>query len=227
MACRRHSAARTGRTAQATIPSSLNSGGDPAYPSQPGKVFVPLDAVNLDAMDVHEFTGVASGGDRGFGGIDTGFEHGGTKHGDIESQPHDQVHGLVGGEKMFPEASTRPLPGLMSSPVTAAGIHLLAAPRDIDRLWQSWRQERFPKTRIRKKPAERTCQPRPAQICRSSPRTARSGIHAGTDVALLCRGGLYYSDFSPAGAAIGGRRRQDSDITRSGLGDGEIDWSSS
>ncbi|XUJ32104.1 tyrosinase family protein [Bradyrhizobium japonicum] len=71
----------------------------PGDPSQPGKVFVPLDAVNLDAMDVHEFTGVASGGDRGFGGIDTGFEHGGTKHGDIESQPHDQVHGLVGGER--------------------------------------------------------------------------------------------------------------------------------
>jgi len=111
----------------------------PGDPSQPGKVFVPLDAVNLDAMDVHEFTGVASGGDRGFGGIDTGFEHGGTKHGDIESQPHDQVHGLVGGEKMFPKVSQRPLPGLMSAPQTAGLDPIFWLHHaNIDRLWSAW-----------------------------------------------------------------------------------------
>ncbi len=30
-------------------------------------------------------------------GIDTGFMHGGPQHGQLEAQPHDQVHGDVGG----------------------------------------------------------------------------------------------------------------------------------
>lgn len=64
-----------------------------------GNVFVLLDVVDLDALDKPQFTGVANGGDPGFGGVDTGFSHGGPVHGGIESQPHDQVHGLVGGRR--------------------------------------------------------------------------------------------------------------------------------
>ncbi|MCP3396488.1 tyrosinase family protein [Bradyrhizobium sp. CCGB20] len=172
-------------------------------PSQPGNVFVPLEAVNLDAMDVHEFTGVASGGDRGFGGIDTGFEHGGAMHGDIEGQPHDQVHGLVGGEMLFPEAGTRPLPGLMSSPVTAGLDPIFWLHHaNIDRLWQSWRQSDGRNT----DPEETSWKKGPASL----------GQHAFvvplpdgspweftpeqmSDFAGL---GYTYSDFSPAGTPL-------------------------
>jgi tyrosinase len=107
-------------------------------PSQPGNVFVPLDAVNLDAMTIPDFTGVDNGGDPGFGGVDTGFEHGGGTHGDLEGQPHDQVHGLVGGQKKFP-AIARPRPGLMSAPDTAGLDPIFWLHHaNIDRLWGSW-----------------------------------------------------------------------------------------
>lgn len=66
-------------------------------PNNDGKVYVPVGQINLDAMNDPDFTGVSSGGSPGFGGVDTGFEHGGTTHGGIETQPHDWVHGLVGG----------------------------------------------------------------------------------------------------------------------------------
>ena len=62
-----------------------------------------------------DFTGVASGGDPGFGGVDTGFSHGGQTHGALESQPHDMVHVLVGGG----DPNNPQLPGLMSDPDTA------------------------------------------------------------------------------------------------------------
>src|SRR5205085_1191283 len=64
-------------------------------PTNNGKVFVPLNQVNLKAMTDPDFTGVATGGSTGFGGVDTGFAHSGRTHGGIETQPHDWVHGLV------------------------------------------------------------------------------------------------------------------------------------
>jgi tyrosinase len=105
-------------------------------PNNDGNVFIPLDQVNLDAMSDPDFTGVASGGDPGFGGVDTGFSHGGQTHGAIESQPHDMVHVLVGGSD--PNSQ---LPGLMSDPDTA-GIDPIfyLHHANIDRLWQVWRQ---------------------------------------------------------------------------------------
>jgi tyrosinase len=117
------------------------NGNNPLYvpqrygPNNDGNVFVDLSQVNLDAMNDPNFTGVQNG-DRGIGGIDTGFEHGGRFHGGIESQPHDMVHGLVGGE----DTSTQ-LPGLMSDPDTA-GIDPIfyLHHANIDRLWQVWRQ---------------------------------------------------------------------------------------
>lgn len=100
-----------------------------------GNVFVPLDAVNLDAMNEDHFTGVSSGGTPGFGGVDTGFSHGGGTHGMIEGQPHDWVHGLVGGRDVRPPQ----LDGVMSDPRTAGldpvfWLHHA----NIDRLWEVW-----------------------------------------------------------------------------------------
>jgi len=96
-------------------------------------------AVNLNAMGVPHFTGVASGGDPGFGGVDTGFSHGGSPHGDIENQPHDYVHGIVGGQTPDPNSPGNYLPGLMADPDTAGYDPIFWLHHaNIDRLWQVW-----------------------------------------------------------------------------------------
>ena len=106
-------------------------------PNNDGNVSIPLDQVNLDAMADPDFTGVASGGGPGFGGIDTGFSHGGQTHGALESQPHDMIHVLVGGG----DPNNPQLPGLMSDPDTAGLDPIFYLHHaNIDRLWQVWRQ---------------------------------------------------------------------------------------
>ncbi len=107
-------------------------------PQNDSNVYLPLTDINLDAMGDPDFTGVASGGGPGFGGVDTGFSHGGQVHGALESQPHDQVHGLVGG--MDPN-DPNTLPGLMSDPDTAALDPIFWLHHaNIDRLWAAWNQ---------------------------------------------------------------------------------------
>jgi len=106
-------------------------------PNNDGNVYVPVDMINLNAMNDPDFTGVASGGGPGFGGVDTGFEHGGRHHGGIETQPHDWVHGLVGGS----DPKNQQLPGLMSDPDTAGLDPIFWLHHaNIDRLWEVWRQ---------------------------------------------------------------------------------------
>lgn len=111
-------------------------------PNNDGNVFVPLSAVNLLAMDDPDFTGVSSGGSPGFGGVDTGFSHSGQVHGGIESQPHDWVHGLVGGAN--PADPDDPmLAGLMSDPATAGLDPIFWLHHaNIDRLWEQWNRAR-------------------------------------------------------------------------------------
>jgi tyrosinase len=104
-------------------------------PNGDGNVFVPLSDVNMNALGEPDFDGVASGGSPGFGGIDTGFAHGGRTHGALETQPHDWVHGLVGGG-LSPQQ-----PGLMSDPDTAGLDPIFWLHHaNIDRLWEVWRQ---------------------------------------------------------------------------------------
>jgi tyrosinase len=111
-------------------------------PNSDGNVYVPVDQINLNAMN-DDFTGVASGGSPGFGGVDTGFEHAGSVHGGIETQPHDWVHGLVGGS----DPQNPQLPGLMSDPDTAGLDPIFWLHHaNIDRLWEVWR--RSPPTHI-------------------------------------------------------------------------------
>jgi tyrosinase len=105
-----------------------------------GKVFVPTnmpDVVNLNELGDDEFTGAADGGSVGFGGVETTppFSHAGDTHGGLESQPHDQVHGLVGGRS----TQTR-VRGLMSDPDTAGLDPIFYLHHaNIDRLWEVWR----------------------------------------------------------------------------------------
>jgi tyrosinase len=107
-------------------------------PNNDGDVFVPIEFVNLDALNDPDFTGVASGGSPGFGGVDTGFEHGGATHGALESQPHDWVHGLVGGAD-----PTDPMRGGVMSDPDTAGLDPIfwLHHANIDRLWATWRRD--------------------------------------------------------------------------------------
>jgi tyrosinase len=115
------------------------SGDNPLYveqrygPDDDGSVYVPMDQVDQNALGDPDFIGPGSGGSQGFGGISTGFSHGGRTHGGVETQPHDMVHGLVGGGDM----QTR---GLMSWP-DLAGLDPIfyLHHSNIDRLWQVWR----------------------------------------------------------------------------------------
>ncbi|HJQ02284.1 MAG TPA: tyrosinase family protein [Jatrophihabitans sp.] len=110
----------------------------PRYgPNGDGNVFVPLNQVDLRAMTDPDFTGGAHGGSTGFGGIDTGFSHGGRIFGRLESQPHNAVHDLVGGF----ENNNQDLPGAMSVP-QSAGLDPIfwLHHANIDRLWESWNQ---------------------------------------------------------------------------------------
>jgi tyrosinase len=118
-------------------------GNNPLYvkqrygPNNDGNVYVDVSQVNLDALSDPDFTGVASGGSPGFGGVDTGFSHGGRVHGGVETQPHDWVHGLVGGG----DPSNPNIPGLMSDPDTAALDPIFWLHHaNIDRLWEAWRK---------------------------------------------------------------------------------------
>ena len=105
-------------------------------PNSDGNVFVPVSQINLNALGDPDFAGAASGGSPGFGGVDTGFSHGGTVHGGIETQPHDLVHVLVGGGD-----TQSGLPGLMSDPETAGLDPIFWLHHgNIDRLWEVWRQ---------------------------------------------------------------------------------------
>ncbi|MGV0743829.1 tyrosinase family protein [Mycolicibacterium sp. XJ870] len=92
-----------------------------------GMAMPPDFASSVDAMSDTEFVTPPSGIPGGFGGPMTGFHHGmdGAK-GDLENQPHDIIHGWVGG--------------LMNNPDTAARDPIFWLHHaNIDRLWESWR----------------------------------------------------------------------------------------
>lgn len=99
-----------------------------------GGISISLSEVNLNAMDDVPFKGIATGGNPGFGGPETGFWPGGGSSGGVESQPHNIVHTLVGGS----EPGTG-VPGLMSYPPTAGLDPIFYLHHaNIDRLWSSW-----------------------------------------------------------------------------------------
>lgn len=168
-------------------------------PNNDGNIYVPLDRVDLDAMTDPDFTGVASGGDPGFGGVDTGFEHGGQTHGRIESQPHDAVHGLVGGG----DPQNPLLPGLMSDPDTAGLDPIFWLHHaNIDRLWQVWRQN--PSTDV--DPTDLNWIKGPGNIGeRIFSMPMPGGVpwdYTPEDMADLGKLGYDYDDLSPATAAV-------------------------
>jgi len=102
-------------------------------PTGNGNVYVDLSSVNLNALTDTIFTGKTRVSP-GFGGLDTGFSHGGRNHGGVEQQPHDMVHVLVGGSSASTGAG-----GLMTDPDTAGLDPIFYLHHaNIDRLWQVW-----------------------------------------------------------------------------------------
>jgi tyrosinase len=164
-------------------------------PNNDGNVHLPIKQVNLRAMNDPDFTGVASGGGSGFGGVDTGFSHGGKVHGGIESQPHDWVHGLVGGA----DPTNPRMPGLMSDPDTAGLDSIFWLHHaNIDRLWEVWRQN--PATHVN--PTDPNWLNGPASIGQRKFSLPMPGgapwDYAPSDMVDLSKLGYTYDDLSPA-----------------------------
>lgn len=177
--------------------------GDPA-----GTVFVPLDEVDLNALGDPDFTGVGGGGDPGFGGVDTGFSHGGPVHGALETQPHDQVHVLVGGSLGNDQD------GMMSNP-DSAGLDPIfwLHHANIDRLWESWR--RNPPQHV--DPTDVGWLTGPAEQAFAMPRPDGSTWnYTASDVAELTQVGYTYDDLNP-GTAVPPTPSPDERLTRLGM----------
>jgi len=103
-----------------------------------GPIVLDDDRINLrPAMLSHRFTGVEVGISSGFGGPKTVYHHGGGTGGILEGEPHNQVHGMVGGG--IRDANGTVILGLMSRPNTAALDPIFWLHHaNIDRLWEVW-----------------------------------------------------------------------------------------
>lgn len=83
--------------------------------------------VSVDCLKRANFVGTSSGGSPGFGGPQTGFNHGGGPVGACERTPHGDVHVAVGGLMgAFETAGLDPIFWLHHC--------------NIDRLWEVWRK---------------------------------------------------------------------------------------
>ncbi len=99
-------------------------------------------SVALTALDDDIFTGGSSDIPPGFGGPQTIFHHGPeseTTNGGLESLPHNNVHGAIGGAAPGTDPNQWQNWGLMSFPITAGldpvfWLHHA----NIDRLWTIW-----------------------------------------------------------------------------------------
>jgi tyrosinase len=82
--------------------------------------------VSLNCLNRTKFVGTSTGGSQGFGGPQTGFNHGGGPMGALEATPHGNVHVRIGGfMSEFETAGLDPIFWLHHC--------------NIDRLWEVWR----------------------------------------------------------------------------------------
>lgn len=114
------------------------------YGDGEGPIVLDQRAIGLIALSDDQFTGGAEDVHPGFGGPTTLFHHGGEDrkpNGGLEGQPHNPVHGMVGGTRPGGREDRAADGGLMSWPEMAAldpvfWLHHA----NIDRLWEVWRQ---------------------------------------------------------------------------------------
>lgn len=126
--------------AQPTLPN-----GDPnglyverRFGETDGPIVLDDDRIEIrPALLSRRFTGVETGSTAGFGGPATPFWHGGGTGGILEGEPHNNVHGMVGGA--IRNAAGAIVFGLMSRPDTAALDPIFWLHHaNIDRLWSVW-----------------------------------------------------------------------------------------
>ncbi len=111
--------------------NQTNPDGSPNALWSPGRNLVqptdqlPAGDVSLEALSHAPFAGTLNGGDPGFGGPETPFNHFGNTNGRLENVPHNVIHDDVGG--------------LMTDPNTAALDPIFWLHHaNIDRLWEVW-----------------------------------------------------------------------------------------
>jgi tyrosinase len=112
-------------------------------PNNDGNIFIPIPPVSEACENNTIYTGSNSATrPPGFGGPQTGFAHGGGVSGNLESNPHNQVHVYVGGNS--PDGQTW---GLMSDPGIAALDPIFYLHHsNIDRMWAAWNANGNPNT---------------------------------------------------------------------------------
>jgi len=175
------------------------TGDNPLYepdrfgPDGDGNVFVDLAQVDLDALGDGSFTSAPGDPTAGFGGVMTGFSHGGGLHGGVESQPHDVAHGLIGGQ-----SQATGVVGLMSDPDTAGLDPIFWLHHcNIDRLWEVWRKN--PTTNL--DPADDNWKKGPAVVGEPPFTLPMAGGTAWTytpeDMSDMSALGYDYDDLSP------------------------------
>lgn len=104
-------------------------------PNSDGNIFIPIPPVSQACESNDLYTGSDSVTPLpGFGGPGTGFSHFGGTSGNLENNPHNLVHGDVGGNA--PDNQTY---GLMSDPGIAALDPIFYLHHsNIDRMWAAW-----------------------------------------------------------------------------------------
>jgi len=104
-------------------------------PNNDFNIFVPIPPVSEACQNNTIYTG-SNPATRppGYGGPDTGFSHSGDTSGNLERNPHNQVHVYVGGNA--PDNQTY---GLMADPGIAALDPIFYLHHsNIDRMWAAW-----------------------------------------------------------------------------------------
>ena len=173
-------------------------------PDDSGNVFIPLDQVDQNALGDAKFEGPGQGASPGFGGIRTGFSHGGGNHGGVEMQPHDMVHVLVGG-------GDPGNPGLMSNP-DIAGLDPIfyLHHSNIDRLWEVW--NKIPATPAHTNPSQTNWMKGPASTGERAfvmPMPGgRSWTYTPADTVSIATLGYSYDDVSAPSLPLVASRRQ-------------------
>lgn len=107
-------------------------------PQSNGNIFIPIPPVSEACQNNTVYTGNNPATPLpGFGGPDTGFAHGGGTNGNLERNPHNQVHRYIGGNS--PDQQTY---GLMSDPDIAGLDPIFYLHHcNIDRMWSVWNEK--------------------------------------------------------------------------------------
>jgi len=103
-------------------------------PNDNKNIFIPVPPVSQACQSNDRYTGSSPATPfPGYGGPETAFWHGGGTSGNLESNPHNQVHVDIGG------AVSNQLWGLMSDPGLAALDPIFYLHHcNIDRMWALW-----------------------------------------------------------------------------------------